>query len=789
MRWRAGKYVLVIFAVLTMTLGCQGLFEDLDDLSGPGESGPNFEFTGVNDVEAQGATFRAAIYDLGGEANFEHGFCWSTERRPQLGDDPCHSLGTVDSTGPFAYTTEELEPGRQYHVRAFLSARGDEFYSEAETFQTPAPAPFDVEAEIDGDGFVQITWDSLSGVDEFEIYRDADSELLGRVDGETRIFVDEGIESGAALPRIENITASSDDPSGVLVTWEEIGGDGGMEITYIYWVKAIYPETESPLSDGADIQVVTEPEIQGYQIQIDGGEWIDVSETQYIDTDAAPPEIIADIDASQGEYLSFVELVFDEEDIESIPGETRQYRVRALGASGQEGPVSEGVEGRRGPDLGLQVLQMAWRAWIEVGEYEYVALLNQYDNYRHYDAPSDGSEVQYELVVHFTGLDEEVVFGPVTGWRGTYEVYSGALAPSFRFWSGDLNSELQYDFEGPPDTGQEFLVHDMVVDEDGTVYAVGVIFDFAGAIGAAWALVSDLTADSPEWTQFPLEDGDGDVEPWGIEYTQMALSGDGGLWVGLTEVRVAHEDEDEDLTDGKESRVRILELNEDGEISSEWNIGENIRLDGLMGRPDGGAFFGVYEREYVPKDNDEEDPWEITNGGRLGSVPWSDFEDTMPLNYAATAVTFDEEGNVFVGSLDGTLFYYSVTFGVETINLPGAGDTYGRVTALAIGGEGNLLVGTEKGLVVSYNYDPGLELNWTHFPYATNDNSSPVVSIHASVWGYYYVGWGDGRIRRINPDGEMDMQSIVNNTLFADNLLFSLVGQSPLFGTFPEAWE
>ena len=782
MRWRAGKYVLVIFAVLTMTLGCQGLFEDLDDLDGPGESGPNFELTAVNDVEAQGATFRAAIYDLGGEANFEHGFCWSTERRPQLGDDPCHSLGTVDSTGPFAYTTEELEPGQTYHVRAFLSARGDEFYSEEETFQTTAPAPFDVEAEINDDGFVELTWDSLSGVDEFEIYRDADGEPLGSVDGETKIFVDEDIESGAALPRIENITASSDDPSGVLVRWEEIGGDGGMEITYIYWVKAIYPETESPLSDGADIQVVTEPEIEGYQIQIDGGEWIDVSEAQYIDTDAAPPEIVADFYASQGEYFGFVELTVDEGEIESFDGEERTYIVRVVGPGDEVGPPSADVHGRRSPYTDFSAANFVWMAPSDAGVAEPV-LPDGEENVRHFDAPDDGTPVEYELWVFLPEYNEEVQLGTVEGWRRPPVDYLHLAV--FDPGGGAIPGQT-YDFEGS-NVGTSFGGDDVVytslaADPEGNIYVAGV--EFIGGVTSGsgypdrWFIRKKDSSGVEEWGW--ASDIVSDGEDVAMPYVEVTASGE--VWAAATVI----------YDDGDQTMYSYEMRQFDSSGTTIFSGGESGEMFISMAAHGDDIYFGTTEFDSTGEQSHRIHRIDSASGAML-----SYSMDAMVRSIAVG----DGSNAVYVGLSNGLIrvdFSHPDLIVWDTREFDDSSEDFNHsYISLAVDAD-YVYAGTAGGKVQRFPY---LSNNFDFIEIEDDPGSGAVVAVASEPMGKFFAVWrgdehdaiGGGVVRGYQEDGESDPDegpSTFMEVDLGDSVLFFDLAIVPgVWGVFPDNWQ
>ncbi|MFC1877149.1 Ig-like domain-containing protein [Thermodesulfobacteriota bacterium] len=86
------------------------------------------------------ATANGSIIELGEPSPDDHGFCWSTDSEPIMGDidDSCIALGPYSGTVPYAfnYKMTGLLPDTTYYVRAYATNAVDTVYGDDDFFIT-----------------------------------------------------------------------------------------------------------------------------------------------------------------------------------------------------------------------------------------------------------------------------------------------------------------------------------------------------------------------------------------------------------------------------------------------------------------------------------------------------------------------------------------------------------------------------------------------------------------------------------------------------------------------------
>lgn len=145
------RWIVVAIACLALgSMGCDGLFSDLDDVSPPvsedagidadaadasdaddvrpdadadvpQESKPVVTTLDVDDVSNDGVTLRAEIETPGIPKAQDHGFCIDAETSPdpEAGEGDCRSLGEVEGEGEYQLEFERIVPGVVFQVEAY----------------------------------------------------------------------------------------------------------------------------------------------------------------------------------------------------------------------------------------------------------------------------------------------------------------------------------------------------------------------------------------------------------------------------------------------------------------------------------------------------------------------------------------------------------------------------------------------------------------------------------------------------------------------------------------------
>ena len=386
-----------------MPLPCLGT-EELPD----GRPCPDEEFV-VLDVEDRGddeVKFTAALFRPVDEPIEDHGFCWSHESdEPGLDDETsdCVSLGELDGPGFFNHG-QQLPPGQDYRVRAFLEHEDHTEYSageEAHDFATE-PNPIDeIDVEVwEEPDTVRISWDRDDGAEGYEVVRNG--ELIAELDGDKSRYDDEHPTAESNLDPPENVEATQGVyPDRVEVTWDsQVSGDQ----RYLeYEVIAFYPGLE-PVELGPESIVASAQEVKAYRVNTDSGESAGELNGSF-SHDSAPGATleIEEVVASQGDYEDRVHLKLAGVQLED--GEPVEYTVEALGADDEWSEPSEPAVGwRRSGNL-----QVQWQRYEEETSGAFEDLPGADDiEYDDYDAPEDGSPRFYRALVDAVGISAKV---------------------------------------------------------------------------------------------------------------------------------------------------------------------------------------------------------------------------------------------------------------------------------------------------------------------------------------------------------------------------------------------
>lgn len=497
--------------VAAMALGCEGLATDLSDHRPPGEqnsaanqnNGENqhdgefdLETIDVGDIDATAATFEAKFSELPAADVTDHGFCWSQDASPTDETGECASLGSTEQRGEFSHRVETLEPGRIYFVRAFAVVEGDDEYANELEFTTQAPAVTGVAADQgEHPSHVEVRWDEMPGATGYRVYRDGDDIAEpGAEDGGS--YVDDGVEE-VQLPAPEGVEVSEENREYVELQWADVESGALEAESYDYEVRALYPDVESEASDGVEGYPAV-PVVGGYEVEVNDGVWIEVGEEPTYQDEDAPkgtfeiedePELVA----SQEQFLDYVEVTAWPEAFEVVLVEPAEasYRVRAVSEQGEPGEASDGVIGRR--QIEYEEWRVHWQsAPSETGSFDTlstedyhefvdVATAEGFVTYEDGDAPADGREMYYRLVLQAAGV-ETLEFGPVRGFRAVRYVVASDIKGNVKVidgdgevvWSGELGNETM-------------TTSKVVVDDEGMFYLLMV---YGGGEGnpTGWSL-------------------------------------------------------------------------------------------------------------------------------------------------------------------------------------------------------------------------------------------------------------------------------------------------------------
>ena len=430
----------------------------------------------VSDVEKDSASFEAELISLPAAAVTEHGFCWSDEQDPAGDDDHCESLGEATEVGTFSMDVEELVPGIEYHVVAFVTVAEQTTTTEEISYWTKTEAP-QVTATTDLHDQVALSWESVEGADHYLVLRDGTE--IGEVDAGDTSFSDMGADEAPA-PDAPQITSASDDlTEGVEVVWDEPSVQPGTLHEYdVIAINADELESGSGQAGGQRAAY----EIDEYEICIgaDCGDddWTELESPQgttadliYLDTTAPLAAIEGgSATASEGEFEDFVRLAATGWQIEEA--DERAYQVRAISEAGA-GEASNAESGRRA----TEELQYEWFASALDASGNFTSIYGPASNANSYDdadAPEDGSDRHYYVRLSANGaasLEFPGTDNPLVGFVMSQAAVITLSAENVGTNSATLRGRLNY-LGNPPAVEVGLCWNRFQPAEDGNCVAV-----------------------------------------------------------------------------------------------------------------------------------------------------------------------------------------------------------------------------------------------------------------------------------------------------------------------------
>lgn len=99
------------------------------------EREPKIETGTVSDITSTSAKATGNIIDLG-EGITDHGHCWSATSNPPTFSDSKTALGATAKTGSFTSDLQNLQPGINYYLRAYIEYGNDVLYGNEVSFTT-----------------------------------------------------------------------------------------------------------------------------------------------------------------------------------------------------------------------------------------------------------------------------------------------------------------------------------------------------------------------------------------------------------------------------------------------------------------------------------------------------------------------------------------------------------------------------------------------------------------------------------------------------------------------------
>ncbi|HRE89633.1 MAG TPA: hypothetical protein PK095_10905, partial [Myxococcota bacterium] len=210
-----------------------------------------------------------------------------------------------------------------------------------------APPPSEVTASTDLDDRVLVSWSASLHATAYRVFRCPGTcgeagpwtELLGTA--VTNTSVPDQTATAPSAPPAPTVTASSDRPDDVGVSWSAVTAPASPRFTYR--VVAVAPAGESAPSPTAVGHLAERP-ITSYELKVASGPWQAVEGFAHTDTEAAAPTLTpGTVTATQGIFPDKVALSLS--GWANTPGAERAYQVRARTrfGPGEEG----GATGRR----------------------------------------------------------------------------------------------------------------------------------------------------------------------------------------------------------------------------------------------------------------------------------------------------------------------------------------------------------------------------------------------------------------------------------------------------------
>lgn len=266
---------------------------------------------------------------------------------------------------------------------------------------------------------------------EIEIFRDGTP--IATISSSS--YQDTGADEGG-VPTAPDLTVTSGDHADrVDLTWDSAVVPDGT--THEYTAAIIDGSYSSDESD-PDIGYRAGYAIDDYEVHIDGS-WTSVGlVSSYADYDAPAPTIddAGSVSASKGLYGDYVLLEHD--GAEASDGAERTYEVRAINATGTSDSSGES-DGYRG----VGDIELQWQRSAGDTDGDYSALSGADESpYEDTDAPSDGSQRYFRVVVSADGADDDVHTDADIGYRATYAQVATTSITDIDHASATLNGSL-----------------------------------------------------------------------------------------------------------------------------------------------------------------------------------------------------------------------------------------------------------------------------------------------------------------------------------------------------------
>ena len=305
--------------------------------------------------------------------------------------EPTATDGEFEDRIEVSWDEPTVEPGttHSYEVVAVGDAGSSDTSSAAEGFRR-GPAVDAYRLRIDGADWIDV--------------------------GDATYYEDTSAGAGS-VPNAPSVTATEGEfRDRVDVSWDEPDVEPGP--THSYEVVALSDAGTGTVSEPAE-GYRDGPPITGYDVEIDGTDWIDVGDaTSFEDSDVAPPHVDAgDATASEGAYSNYVELQVS--GAAPAPGEASTYRVRAINDAG-DGEASDPVSGFTELDSSLQ---LQWQRSDGDNDANYSDIPSATSStYNDTDAPEDGAGRYYRVVA--SAEVDSSISGTSDGVRGFRAVQS-----------------------------------------------------------------------------------------------------------------------------------------------------------------------------------------------------------------------------------------------------------------------------------------------------------------------------------------------------------------------------
>ncbi|MCK4749280.1 MAG: hypothetical protein KAT15_19640, partial [Bacteroidales bacterium] len=93
----------------------------------------------VSDISHSTCSVTGEVYDAGAGGIDQHGFVWSVDKDPLIGNSTESQLGSKNNTGSFAGSIADLSPSTTYYLKAYGTAESGTAYGKKVSFTTTSP--------------------------------------------------------------------------------------------------------------------------------------------------------------------------------------------------------------------------------------------------------------------------------------------------------------------------------------------------------------------------------------------------------------------------------------------------------------------------------------------------------------------------------------------------------------------------------------------------------------------------------------------------------------------------